>query len=52
MCNEPHGSDDLACSRRVKTVPGRGWFGGVRLYAPTQAFFDKTWKPDDIVSVK
>lgn len=36
----------------IKTVPGRGWFGGMRLYAPTQAFFDKTWKPDDIVKVK
>jgi hypothetical protein len=21
-------------------------------YGPTQAFFDKTWKPDDIVKVK
>ena len=36
----------------IKTVPRRGWFGGMRLYAPTQAFFDKTWKPDDIVKVK
>jgi len=36
----------------VKTVPGRGYFAGVRLYAPTQAFFDKQWKPDDIVKVK
>jgi hypothetical protein len=25
---------------------------GMRLYAPTQAFFDKQWKPDDIVKVK
>jgi hypothetical protein len=25
---------------------------GARLYAPTRAFFDKTWKPDDIVKVK
>jgi len=36
----------------IKTVPGRGWFGAMRLYAPTHAFFDKTWKPDDIVKVK
>jgi hypothetical protein len=36
----------------IKTVPGRGYFAGVRLYAPTQAFFDKQWKPDDIVKVK
>jgi hypothetical protein len=36
----------------LKTVPGRGYFVGMRLYAPTQAFFDKQWKPDDIVKVK
>jgi hypothetical protein len=36
----------------IKTIPGRGYFAGMRLYAPTQAFFDKTWKPDDIVKVK
>jgi len=36
----------------IKTVPGRGYFAGMRLYAPTQAFFDKTWKPDDIEPVK
>lgn len=24
----------------------------MRLYAPTQAFFDKTWKPGDIEKVK
>jgi hypothetical protein len=36
----------------IKTFPGRGYFAGMRLYAPTQVFFDKTWKPDDIVKVK
>ena len=36
----------------IKTIPDRGYFAGMRLYAPTQAFFDKTWKPDDIVKVK
>src|SRR5271168_3027415 len=36
----------------IKTVPGRGYFVAMRLYAPTQAFFDKQWKPDDIVKVK
>ena len=35
----------------IKTLPGRGYFAGMRLYAPTQVFFDKTWKPDDIVKV-
>jgi hypothetical protein len=41
-----------ASANWIKTVPGRGWCGGFRLYGPTQAFFDKTWKPDDIVKVK
>lgn len=41
-----------ASANWIKTVPGRGWFGGMRLYGPTQVFYDKTWKPDDIVKVK
>lgn len=32
----------------IKTVPGRGYFSGIRLYSPTEQFFDKSWKPDDI----
>jgi hypothetical protein len=36
----------------IKTVPGKGWFPYLRFYSPTEAFFDKTWKPDDIVEVK
>jgi hypothetical protein len=35
----------------IRTVPGRGWFPLLRFYGPTEAFFDKTWKPDDIVEV-
>jgi hypothetical protein len=35
----------------IKTVPGKGWFPYLRFYSPTEAFFDKTWKPDDIVEV-
>jgi hypothetical protein len=36
----------------IKTVPGKGYMPGIRLYSPTQAFFDKAWRPDDIVKVK
>ncbi|MFE5876420.1 DUF1254 domain-containing protein [Rhodococcus sp. NPDC056506] len=32
----------------IKTVPGRGWFAALRLYGPTQAFFDRRWTPGDI----
>ena len=36
----------------VQTVPGKGWFTYFRLYAPTEAYFDKTWKLPDIECVK
>ena len=36
----------------IKTVPGKGWFPYFRLYSPTEAFFDKTWKLPDIEKVK
>lgn|SRR5215213_622482 len=32
----------------IKTVPGRGWLAAIRLYSPTQAFFDQAWKPGNI----
>ena len=35
----------------IRTVSGRGWFGGFRFYSPTQAYFDKKWKPGDIEKV-
>jgi hypothetical protein len=33
----------------VQTVAGRPWFAYFRLYAPTEAYFDKSWKLPDIV---
>jgi hypothetical protein len=36
----------------IKTVPRKGWFAYLRFYSPTEAFFDKTWRPDDIVEMK
>jgi len=56
----PDGSSDIwfgptapkaANANWIKTVPSRGYFAGIRLYAPTQTFYDKQWKPDDIVKV-
>ncbi len=32
----------------IKTIPGRGWFVYLRLYGPTEAAFDNTWRPGDI----
>jgi hypothetical protein len=33
----------------VETVPGKGWFPYIRLYGPLEPFFEKTWRPEDIV---
>lgn len=36
----------------LTTVPGKGYFAILRLYGPTEAAFDKSWKPGDIEKVK
>ena len=36
----------------LATVPGRGYFVILRLYGPTKASFDKSWKPGDFEKVK
>jgi arylsulfatase len=37
---------------RLGTVPGRGYFAILRLYGPTEAAINKSWKPGDIEKVK
>lgn len=32
----------------VQTLPGKGWFMILRLYGPTEPWFDKTWRPRDL----
>lgn len=36
----------------TQTVPGKGWFSLLRLYSPTEAWFDTTWRPSEIELVK
>jgi len=36
----------------VKTKPGEGWFTYFRFYGPLEAYFDKTWVPNDFEKVK
>ncbi len=36
----------------VQTIPGEGWFTYFRLYAPTQAYFDRSWQLPDIQQQK
>jgi hypothetical protein len=39
-------------SNWLQTVPQKGWFCVLRLYSPTEAWFDKTWRPGEIELVK
>jgi hypothetical protein len=36
----------------IPTVPGSAWFTYLRLYVPTEAYSDKTWKLPDIEKEK
>jgi hypothetical protein len=38
-------------SNWVQTWPGKGWFALLRLYGPTQDWFDKTWRPSEIEEI-
>lgn len=35
----------------LATVPGKGYFAIIRLYGPTEAAIDRTWKPGDMERV-
>ena len=39
-------------SNWLATAPGRGFFAILRLYAPTEAAINKSWKPGDVEKVK
>jgi len=39
-------------SNWIQTVPGKGWFCLLRLYSPTEPWFEKTWRPGEIELVK
>lgn len=36
----------------IQTVDGRDFMAVIRLYGADIAFFDQTWKPDDVVKIK
>jgi hypothetical protein len=36
----------------IQTIPGQGWFVYLRFYAPSKAFFDKSWSMGDFEKVK
>jgi hypothetical protein len=36
----------------IQTVPGKGWFSVLRLYSPTEAWYEKSWRPGEIELVE
>jgi hypothetical protein len=36
----------------LKTVPGKGYFVILRLYGPTEAFLNQSWRPSDLEETK
>ena len=36
----------------LRTIPGKGYFVALRLYGPTEPFFNQTWRPSDVNKVK
>jgi len=47
----PRRPEAAESSNWIQTVPGRAWFAYLRLYGPTQPYFDRTWPIDDIKAV-
>ena len=39
-------------SNWIQTVPGKAWFAYLRLYAPTEAYFERSWPLPDIERVQ
>jgi len=36
----------------LETIPGKGWFVVLRMYAPLEPWIEKTWRPGEIELVK
>jgi hypothetical protein len=47
----PQRPSDVPATNYIGTNPGEGFFVIIRLYSPGQAYFDKTWRPDDVVKL-
>ncbi len=46
--NPPEGKEE----NWVRTLPGKGFFLYFRFYGPLEPFYDKTWRPGDVVRVE
>ena len=47
----PEKPRDIQQSNYIGTNTGEGFFVVIRLYSPGKSYFDKTWKPDDLVKL-
>ena len=61
LITNPDGSVDLYFGPKapkgkegnwIQTQPSKGWFTCLRLYGPTEAWFDKSWRPGEIEKIK
>ncbi|MEN0107644.1 MAG: DUF1214 domain-containing protein, partial [Pseudomonas sp.] len=48
----PEKPADVVDAAFIQTIPGRNFLVALRLYGSEDAFYDQTWKPDDVVKVK
>jgi hypothetical protein len=48
----PQKPSDVPASNFLGTNAREGFFVIIRLYSPGKAYFDKTWKPNDVVKTK
>ena len=48
----PTQPEGIARGNWIQTIPGKGWFTIIRLYSPLKPFFDKSWRPSEIESIK
>ncbi|EHK65467.1 DUF1254 domain-containing protein [Achromobacter arsenitoxydans] len=48
----PQKPEGVADAAFIQTIPGRNFLATVRLYGTEDAFYDQTWKPDDLVKTK
>jgi hypothetical protein len=48
----PTKPQDINDKNWIQTLRGKAFMVALRLYGSETAFFDQTWKPDDVVKVK
>lgn len=49
ICFGPHQPDDVVDAAYIRTIPGRHFIVALRFYGTGAAFYDQTWRPDDLI---